>query len=1022
MANTMKPTGLEIDRNGTTVSLSWKSGQTYNKQEYKWTFDKKYPKAAGTITTTNGWVALNNGTTHSATVTLPESAFFPVNEKTKCTTFTLQVRGYADSTAKWSAWVSASYKFLVPNDPVIKKSGNIFTSYADTSYTLGKGDPHVKDIEYETVISDVVKQSSVKWSEGGKGNVVGTYVHGTCANNSAVTCATQDKKTTWFRCRARGVAGASAWKYTNAMNVDPIAPTAVSGTMSGFNVTAKWTGHNTAENPTDTFKVYYAIDTPLSGLACPSGATWEVGASGILNNAKTTTFSIPQRPGVDKCLWVKVAAVYGSKEAISDPVWVIGGVMEPPTLSSCTIDPQTKSAALTWVNNSVVPDSKIGVVFGDGSVLASFNHGVTSGTVTYKSTQNVQFGVFVFQGTSPTKFNMKSATVYSGGGAVVPLQPTDLSITGTAKDGTVTLSWTNAWTDSNGTEISYADHDDAWDSTDEPTRYEVKERKTKWNVANLETGKTWFFKLRSIGQDEQGANAYGPYSDAVAVSLASAPEKPELFVSNMVIDIDESLSLTWAYTTTDNTDQAEAIIYDQPIGATDYFTGNGTTKKFTLERTPTSITSVTVDGETTSAYSRTGAVITFTNAPAASSSIIIQYAYTGAKVEIAHLNNNSLTWSGVPAWDYGSTHNLSVKCISQSGYTSLESDPVPVLVAARPVVNSIPACISAGISSGVLTAMPITLTITGAGTGGTTAILIKRKGTYKMARPDDSQLDGFDGETIYSLSYKGEQTISITPDDLVGSLDDGAKYRLIAMVTNETGRKAEGTLDFTVAWAHQASMPGASVAISNNTAIITPTAPASYVSGDAMDIYRLSADKPELIVEGGSFSRSYRDPYPAAGGGYRVVHRTKDGDYITGTNLAAWIDVYAASYDFDGTIIDFDGEQVVLPYNIALESQWEKEFTETKYLNGHIQGDWNTGTSRTGTITTNVSISDHDTITALRRLATFEGICQVRTSDGSSFAADIQVSEGRESRALAVEYSLTITRVDSESLDGEEVA
>jgi hypothetical protein len=336
------------------------------------------------------------------------------------------------------------------------------------------------------------------------------------------------------------------------------------------------------------------------------------------------------------------------------------------------------------------------------------------------------------------------------------------------------------------------------------------------------------------------------------------------------------------------------------------------------------------------------------------------------------------------------------------------------------VVNSIAGSISAGFTNGVLTSMPITLNVTGAGTGGTTALLIKRVGSYKMHRPDDSDMDGFDGETIFSLSYKGEKSISIDPDDLVGSLDDGATYRLIAKVTNESGQSAEDELDFSVAWSHQASIPGASVSVSGLVATITPTAPASYVSGDVMDIYWLSIDKPELIVQGGSFSKSYRDPYPAAAGGYRVVHRTKDGDYITVTNMPAWRDV-TTTLDFDGTIIDFDGEQVRLPYNIALNHQWQKEFTETKYLNGHIQGDWNSGTSRTATVTANISTGDRDTLALMRALSVYEGACHVRTSDGSSFTADVEVSEGRQSNSKIVEFSLTITRIDSQGFDGEEV-
>ena len=55
-----------------------------------------------------------------------------------------------------------------------------------------------------------------------------------------------------------------------------------------------------------------------------------------------------------------------------------------------------------------------------------------------------------------------------------------------------------------------------------------------------------------------------------------------------------------------------------------------------------------------------------------------------------------------------------------------------------------------------------------------------------------------------------------------------------------------------------------------------------------------------------------------------------------------------------------------------------------------------------------------------RRLAAYPGICHIRTVDGSSFKCDIQVSEDRryDANMIRAEYSLSVTRVDPEELDG----
>ena len=87
-------------------------------------------------------------------------------------------------------------------------------------------------------------------------------------------------------------------------------------------------------------------------------------------------------------------------------------------------------------------------------------------------------------------------------------------------------------------------------------------------------------------------------------------------------------------------------------------------------------------------------------------------------------------------------------------------------------------------------------------------------------------------------------------------------------------------------------------------------------------------------------------------------------------------------------------------------------------LKGSIQGDWNPAVGRQVSAKSSIqAVRDSDTVSALRRLAMFPGICHVRTRDGSSYAADVQVSEDYSNGKIA-NFSLEITRVDSEGLDG----
>ena len=52
-------------------------------------------------------------------------------------------------------------------------------------------------------------------------------------------------------------------------------------------------------------------------------------------------------------------------------------------------------------------------------------------------------------------------------------------------------------------------------------------------------------------------------------------------------------------------------------------------------------------------------------------------------------------------------------------------------------------------------------------------------------------------------------------------------------------------------------------------------------------------------------------------------------------------------------------------------------------------------------------------------LAAYPGVCQVRTTDGSNYSANVDVSESRsyDSNQI-VSYNLNITRVDAQELSG----
>ena len=325
-----------------------------------------------------------------------------------------------------------------------------------------------------------------------------------------------------------------------------------------------------------------------------------------------------------------------------------------------------------------------------------------------------------------------------------------------------------------------------------------------------------------------------------------------------------------------------------------------------------------------------------------------------------------------------------------------------------------------------LTAMPLTATITGAGNGGITQLIIERAESYHIDRPNEEDYNGYQGETIAIFEQTGEAEVTINREDLYGTLDDGAAYNLIATIQDGLGQSATETIRFEVHWAHQAIMPTATVRIEDGVAVITATAPSGSATGDTVDIYRLSADKPELIVQGASFGTAYVDPYPAFNefGGHRIVYRTIDGDYITADGDLAWIDLQKDAGDYIKSIfsvVDFEGNSIELLYDTTQSTTWEKGFRETEYLGGSIQGDWRKAVKTTSSVkTAKVTVEDQESMQTMRRLATHPGICHIRTVDGSSYPCNIAVSVDRQydRETVRATYNLDITKVDTEELDG----
>ena len=1033
---TKKPSGLTISRNDNRFTFGWKIGDANygDGQELQWRVN------GGTWT---AWTNPTNGKKigkkdTAAYIDLNFSNYFPTTS-TKLNTVDFRVRGCREMFQKKvtkkkkttvtvttyfvepSAWETKTYTFKIPSDPKVSASIDLEQSENRTTFTVTEAAPtdaanQSRRVVWQSVLvsnCNYTDGSKATWSSSAAGWQTGTMSAsgGSKAIDEAASIAA-GTHTRWFRAKAQGVHGDSAkWVYSKHVYAEPngakITGLNLKTENLTYDATLKWTASATTARPIDDVTVQYVIGTPQAGMAPPSGSWTDAVTLKDTKSTDGTTVDIPDVCGTDEALFLRVNTRHDNRISYGAYLYADVGDLAAPTDFTASIDSQTHKASFHCVNESDVPDSFIAIRYllpknsavknTLGSVcVAVVPHGETdisnvsvptnASTLTFTAQAIVGTYRRLSTGEYEIHDNMRSATVRYG--TSVPAPPSSVTVQATSVPGTINVAWAWTWAAATVAELSWADHSDAWYSTDEPNIFEIDHKATNWRIAGLDAGVNWYVRVR-LGQVVNDEITYSDYGIPKPIKLSSAPVVPVLQLSAGVITARGSVDASWVYVTSDGTGQSSAKIAE-------VITSGGTTQYRTIATTT-----------------------------------------TAQRITISARKQG---------WTTGTTHLLAVRVTSGSGHLSDDwSAPVPVIVAnavtctiASTSLETVTETIDGEADTfTALTEMPLEITVTGAKAGGTTSVIIERADEYFLDRPDEEISRGYEGETIAVYSQQGESAITITNDMLIGHLDDGAKYRIIATTQDSYGQSASAEQDFRVRWTDQAIMPTAGAIIDEGAtyAIIIPMLPndvpaTSDTENAVADIYRLSVDKPVLIYEGATFGEMYVDPYPTIGeyGGHRIVYRSKNGDYITEENTLAWVDLDEADDDFldiDYNIIEWDTGVVRLEYNVDLSNSWTKDFTETQYLGGSVQGDWNPAVHREGSLSgVAIATDDAEVIQAMRRLAVHAGICHIRTKDGSNYAADVQVSESYKQGTAhkIVEFSLKITRVDTQALDGMTLA
>lgn len=1083
-----KPKGITWARKNGNIYVGWKHGESgYTAQQFQYKLNK------------GSWhtKSVSRGA-KKTTIELSYSNYYPNGGKVD--KITVRIRG--KKGGKWSGWESKSHKLSTPKKPTLtatlddtltnQSTFAWITEYSDIDWHPFTNVAWQSILLKESDITDTEKLAKLfdPSAQDGETNLDRQTGTGTASDSEDIAEDTNlladNSYTRWFRVQSRGLAGASGWAYEKHVYATPykaeIIPENTNAEQGVATIDCRvgWKAEATPSHPIDQTIVKYLITPPAENMSFPAGTDMqEVNVSADTKEEDAARFIVEGVLQEDDCLFFAVDTLHDKNKTPGDAYLALVGKLAKPSTLSYQTDNTAHTITITDISNdSEVVDSKLAIIYKSGSepdkelVVGIVPHGSSSPLVSpvvcpdWSNETSFTIGVRAFVGDHIKNKKtvivneqevqvddigytitprMVSETYWVGGS--VPVSPQNVLVDPTTVVGTARVVWDWAWEDATHAQLSWTDHADAWESTDEPEIYTVpRSRATKWNIANLDTGKTWYVAVRlANGNPETDEVIFSPWSTPVSITLTadSAVAMPTFTLSANAITRDEQLVASWVYTANDGSEQVYAAVHEAVVS------GDETT------------------------YSET---------------------------PIAHAETEQETVIDISSlgWDYGETHYLAVQIKSASGKVSEWSNVASVTIAPK-LEASITSTSLVGKQLTVddaeqttdtflcLDQLPLTVNVSGNGDGVTTTLIIKRYGDYEVERPDESQMDGFDGETIYVYSPDSGSQFVVNLSDLIGRLDDGAWYSIKLLMQDGYGQTTaqfytpvqtttgmnplergwyENTefgyvlttdtepvsgktyyakmdsLNFKVSWEHQAiplDANSADITIDQNQMIATiiPIAPTGIGENDTCDIYRLSADKPELLYKGAEFDTQYGyvDPYPTIGvsGGYRLVFITEYGDYIIGDSEApSWHDFKASGasdedftlidkLDTEYTIIDFDGNQLMLKYNIDTTDAWEKDAQATTYMGGSITIDHNKAVKRSGTINGIIlTVTDQEEIEMLRRLAVYTGLCHVRTQSGSSYTASISVTEDHdhEKYGKMASFTMSITKSDPNEPDG----
>lgn len=570
-----------------------------------------------------------------------------------------------------------------------------------------------------------------------------------------------------------------------------------------------------------------------------------------------------------------------------------------------------------------------------------------------------------------------------------------------------------SWSDSSiaGVELTWSVYEDAWQSNKEPSDLIVDwgaNRAATATIRGLETGTPVFIKARAYTLDSDGNKVFGGYSAAKMVVPYEIPKTVDASVPSTV-ESGKEIPVEWTFESSSPQQWADVLVDGVPTRAD----GAGHTVEGLSGATAISSDGMSLGSHTVSVVvsidGTTGiesSSVSFTLADAPTGTISV----TGTQDS----SSSSPTYGSLVVTSQPVEFILTTSAPSPTAIISVIADGC----AADEMHEAQPAgqVVWSGSFTGDQLAPPSSSTSYARTTDSTvdaTKTYYTRSGnTYtKVANPTQAGLSSY-------YEYTGNQWAMKAPDGLdILDLRDWCGYSAQCTLTDGSTGLSTGLEPalFSVKWAHQAVEPGGTVTVdeSDLSATITVAAPTGSSQTDVIDLYRVTPGGSYLIASGRTFGTAITDPYAPFKSlrsdvelRYRTVLRTTDGD-MEFTDIPYEL----VSSDLR---LDWDTDNVELPYNIANSDSFAKDFERRVHADGSAGGFWSPAVEHHGSLSTElIKFESAEQRESLMAMANHAGPVFVRTPDGMAYCANADLGSVDISyNSLVVSASIEATEVE----------